>query len=236
MSMLPGSFRPDEIADAARSGSETDLTGALTAARILEQAIPSDDLRPSVGFTSRVMAAVASEPPPRAAGFLGGMLAQPGLRSLVASVGQAWATAWRGAGRPLGARAAALAYVLVVLLAAASIAGGAAIGTAGAIGLFSSNGSPTPPIVAPSPSPVLPNGVVPTGSPAPSPSDPPAASASPDSSPASTKKPSATPLPGGGQVPLPPGAGGVPSPTPSDDAHASYSPKPSRSPKPSETP
>ncbi len=149
----PGSFTPDEIAEDLGSTPSGDAATAWATARALERAMPGDPPRPSVEFSARVMAALATEPPPHAVGFLAGLWARPGIAGLVASTRQAWATAFAGAGRPMRVRLSAMAYVLAILIAASSLTGVAAFGAAGALGRLSDGRSPNPTVVGPSPSP-----------------------------------------------------------------------------------
>jgi hypothetical protein len=115
-----GTARADEIED------------ALIAASRLRAATDDTSVRPSAGFAERVMTAIADEPAPSAVGFLA-PLSRGGFRvGFGASVRQAWATAF-GGGRPVFARATALAYVLAVAIAATSLAGVATVGIAGAL-------------------------------------------------------------------------------------------------------
>lgn len=244
MSLTPGSFRPEEISEADTTVRDGDLAAAYAAARALEQAMPIDHAHPSPDFADRVMSAVAVEPAPRAAGFVASLLARPGLTSFVASVREAWSTASGAAGRPFGVRAAALAYVFVVLIAAVSVSGAAVVGTAGAFGLFSNDGSPVSSEFVGPQSPEPSDVVQPSASPEPSesaePSESPGASesAEPDESP--TAKPASGSGSGPAASPESSGdLGSTPSPSSSDDhgdGGSSESPRPSDAPKPSETP
>lgn len=244
MSLLPGSFRPEEISGGEPAIRDSELAEAWAAARALEQAMPADPMRPTVDFADRVMAAVAAEPAPHAAGFLSGLRARPGLGGLVASLRAAWFTAAGGSGRSFGVRAAALAYVFVVLLAAASLTGVAALGTVGAFGLLPGERSPVPsgPVASPSPDQTDAVGPSdspePSGSPEPSESAEPSESSGPDDSlePDESSNPSSA-VPGATTSPVgtaPPGVG--PSPSSSDDSGGSGSGSPSDSPRPSDTP
>ena len=251
MSLTPGTFRPEEINGADPPIREGDLSQALAAAHSLEQAMPSDSVRSSSGFANRVMAAVAVEPAPRSAWFFAGVLAHPGLASLAGSVRGAWSTAAGRADRPFGVRAAALAYVFVVLIAAVSVTGAAALGAAGAFGFLSDDGSPVPSEVVASPSPDQTDGIGPWASPEPSESAEPSESTGPngsrepdgsleaDATPTSrpSTRPSASPSPVAsddhGETPSPSSSGdsaGSGSRSPTDSA------RPSDTPKPSETP
>ncbi len=245
MSLSPGSFRPEEISDVDAVIRDGELAAAYAAARSLEQAMPVDHVRLSPDFADRVMAAVAAEPLPRAAGFLYGVFARPGPASLVASIREAWSTAAGASGRPFGVRAAALAYVFVVLVAAVSVTGAAALGTAGAFGLLSDDGSAAPTEVIASPTTEPSHSAEPSSSPEPSESAEPSESPDVDESTEPSETPTSKPVGGPGTTPLPTPSdddGGGASASPSDDHGGSEtgsptdSPRPSDTPKPSETP
>lgn len=140
---------------------------------MLEAQAAGDVIRPTSGFEGRVMAAIATEPAPRF--VLGAAVAGRGGRSaaFLAAVRDAWAIA-TGGGRPLAVRAQALGFVLLVVIAAGSLTGVAAVG----VGSFLA--------APPSPSPSLP---APTADPSPSASP----SFSPPASPSSTVDPSSSP-------------------------------------------
>jgi uncharacterized membrane protein YgcG len=173
-------LRPDELGDI----DVRDLADAMAAGRQLEGALDDVPLRPSPDFADRVMSVLAEEPSPAPAGFLIPIRRRGLLGGFAASVRQAWVSL--GAGRPALARSAALAYVLVVAIAGASLTGVAAIGAAGALGILGPDATqspePTPepspaptvapPTVAPSPSPdVTPAPVAPTPSPSETPDE-----------------------------------------------------------------
>jgi hypothetical protein len=167
----PRNVHPDELGEA----DGMDLQDALRVGNRLVEAMDEEPTPTDQDFVDNVMAALADEPTPGTTGFLvplrrGGILG--GFRE---SFRQAWASL--GAGRPIVGRSAALAYVLAVAIAGVSLTGAAALGTAGALGLF--NATPTespapptpaptvaPPTVAPSPNATAPE---PTLGPAPSP-------------------------------------------------------------------
>lgn len=257
MSMNPGSFRPEELTGADSGMTDAERAQSYSAARELEQAIGSEQFHPAAGFTNRVMAAVANEPAPRSAGFLAPLLARHSLAGAVASVRTAWSIALNGAGRPVGARGLALAYVLAVLLIGVSLTGAAAYGAAGAIGLLGPDGTPRPSLVAPGPthSPEASSEASePAGSEDPSesvePSESPDASESPD--PGASNHAEDSPAPGatdspresvdhGGATESPSASddhgGAAASPDSSDDSGGgSGSGSPTQSPKPSDTP
>ena len=250
MTLRPGSYRPDEVGGADAPIRDSELAEAYAAARLLERAMPTDPVTRSGDFSDRVMAAVAQEPAPQPAGFLGALLAHPGPASFVASVRSAWATAAGAAGRPVQVRATAMAYVLAVLVAAVSLTGVAAIGTAGAIGgLLGQDRTSDPSGLVTSPSPSPSDDVGPSESAEPSDSAEPSESAEPSGSvgPEDSLKPGETPRPTSsrapGASPSPEGSddhGESPSPSSSDASSGSGSPsntpRPSDTPQPSETP
>lgn len=147
-------FGPTEVRGADTPASDQELAAALATARQLEAlGAPTEHVTPSADFADRVMAAVALEPAPRAAGFLVPLRRDRSVRGLARSLRDAWSvttSAWR----PAGARAMALAYVLAIVLIGGSVTGIAAYGTAGAIQWLGSDhrSGPTPTtLVSPSP-------------------------------------------------------------------------------------
>ena len=131
-------FGPDELGPT--EGSELD--DSLEAIRSLETVAADANVRMGTAFSDRVMAALANEPSPAPAGFLLPLQRRGLLAGFGQSVRQAWASI--GTGRPAFARAAALAYVLVVALAGTSLAGAATFGAAGALGLLEPHESVVP--------------------------------------------------------------------------------------------
>lgn len=243
-------FSPEELGDAfGPEGAE-----ALETSRLLHEAIDASGpgpvgrgasfgpaAGPSDGFADRVMAALADEPAPAPAGFMLPIRRRGLLRGLWSSVRQAM-VATGGAGRPAFGRAVALAYVLVVAVAGASITGAASFGAAGALGLLDSTSSPTVP-----PASIAPGPTNPAPTPAPTESLPvtPAPSVSPDASPPApspSESPDESDDHGSGAEPSDdhggnsgPGGGddgGSGSGSGSDDE----TPEPTRTPRPSETP
>jgi len=154
------------------------------------------------GFGDRVMATLADEPAPAPAGFLL-PLRRRGLGGLWASVRQA-SVATRGAGRPVLARAAALAYVLVFAVATISLTGAASIGALGLLNPSATESAPA--TVAP---PSAPSALEsPSEVPAPTPAPPviaPGPTPSPSESPEETDGPDASDDDGGSSGP---GGGG----------------------------
>jgi hypothetical protein len=232
--MPGGRFDPSELADAeGGSASDSELASATTIARELESRRGAADVRPSPGFADRVMSAIASEPAPRGAGwFRSGW----SLAALAANVRAAWQVAVAGGGRPLNLRAAALAYLLVVVLGVTAIGGAAAFGAAGALGLFDSQRSPAPsqpaetfepsPSALPTPMPSAEPSAAPGASPSASPeesAEPRASEGSPSASPDESEAPASL---------APPSSGASDEPDSSDD-HGGSTPGPSDTPKPS---
>jgi hypothetical protein len=170
----PRNVRPDELGDA--EGAE--LHDALVAGNRLADSMDDAPVQPSLAFADRVMAAVEREPTPGATGFLVPLRRRGLVGGFRDSVRQALASI--GTGRPMVARSAALAYVLVVALVGASLTGAAALGAGTALGLLNPSTSPTPPpaptvqptpappMVAPSPTPDVPDASV---APSPSPTE-----------------------------------------------------------------
>jgi hypothetical protein len=164
--------------------SELDLHGdpegaeLLATARDPESYASTAAVAPSVGFEDRVMAAIADEPMPRAAG-----------RGFLAAVRDAWAIAF-GPGRPMALRAQAFAMLLALALAVGSV------GTVAVVGAARLLGQETPPPTVPTPAPTP--SVVPSPTPSPSVSPMPTPSVARTASPTETVEPSGTDDHGGG--------------------------------------
>ena len=170
----PRNLHPDELGEA----EGMDMEDALRIGNRLAEAMDEVPMPTDEDFVDNVMAALADEPTPGTTGFLVPLRRGGILRGFRESFRQAWAAL--GSGRPLVGRSAALAYVLAVAVAGVSLTGAAALGTAGALGLF--NAAPTqsptpppppaptvaPPSVTPSPSESAPE---PTIAPRPSPTE-----------------------------------------------------------------
>lgn len=145
----PRGFEPAELG----TTDPADLADALESARRLEASIEEMPIATGASFSDRVMAALADEPAPTSTGFLAPLRRRGVVRGLGASVRQAWASIGTP-GRPTFARAAALAYVLVIAIAGTSLAGAATIGVAGAFGMIGPHQpQPTPTMPAPSRAP-----------------------------------------------------------------------------------
>jgi hypothetical protein len=126
----PGRFGVEELGPT----EGTELDDALEAIGALERVGQDAPVHTGPAFSDRVMAALADEPVPGSVGFLFPIRRLGPVRGFTESVRQAWASV--GGGRPVFARAAALAYVLVVAVAATSLVGAASFGAAGALGLL----------------------------------------------------------------------------------------------------
>jgi uncharacterized membrane protein YgcG len=178
---MTGPFRPRDLDGADESLSVVEQAQALGVARELEAAALAVDIRPSPGFSDRVMSAVAAEPLPRPVTAFGRAARQGRARAAVAALADTWRVAWSGG--PLAARAQALAMVVVLIVATASVSGVAIAGVAGMLGRST--------VTLPSP-PAMPSTVAPPSEEAsPSPTPSPEPSATPE--PTETSEPTATP-------------------------------------------
>jgi hypothetical protein len=198
-----------------------ELADARAAAAWLDEAVDRAPVTPSADFGDRVMAALAGEPVPATGGFLAPVRRRGLLAGFGASVRQAWRSL--GGGRPVSARATALAYVLVVAVAGTSLVGVTTIGLAGALGVIgpsaTHSASPPPPGPTVAPATILPSeSPPPAATESPSPSEP--AEGSDDHGGGSGSEPSDDHGDGSG-----PGG--------DDDEHSA---EPTRTPRPSETP
>lgn len=199
---MTGPFNQGEIAGADDpKGTPAEQAAALAVARELEQLAAAGDVRPTEGFADRAWAAIAVEPLPKPATAAGLAARRGSLRGVLAALADTWRVAF-SPGRPFAVRAQALAFVLVVILATASVGGAVAVGAAS---FFNGPASPTPSNevlpASPSPSPAVVESPEPSKSPSPS----------------ETVEPSTSPRPGGG--------GPTPRPTPEPtvrptDAHS----------------
>ena len=142
-------FQPSELDGIDDPGS----AGLLAMARELER-LDSEAIRPSDGFTDRVLAAIGGEPLPRPMGVAGLAARQGRLGAMLAALRDTWHVAWSG-GRPLAARAQAMAFVLLLIVAVGSVSG---LATAGAINALFPPSQPSPrptPALLTSPSPTV---------------------------------------------------------------------------------
>ena len=214
-------FEPSELRASGQPDddepSDAELAEALAMARELE-ALSTDGIRPTDGFEDRVMAAIATEPAPRL--VIPHSTAVRGGRAgaFLVALRDAWRVGTSG-GRPIAIRAQALAFVLVVVLAAGALTTATAI-TVGSFLLGSETAQPSPSI-APTPS------APPTPSTAPTPSQTPEPSETPEATqtlePGETPEANETPKPG--ETPRP-----TRTPRPTD------TPKPEDTPDPDDTP
>jgi hypothetical protein len=192
--------------------SVADQAAALAAARELESLAAGDLIRPTDGFEDRVMAAVATEPAPRLMVRPGSAVRGGRPAAILLSIRDAWRIATTG-GRPAAVRAQALAFVLLIVVAAGALTGGMVM-TVG--GLFDRSAAPEP-SVAPTPISTL----------APTPSASPLPSASPDAS--ETPVPTMTASPA-------PTAEPTQTTKPGETARPTRTPRPTETPEPGETP
>lgn len=212
-------FDPSELQTPGESEpSVAELARALAAARELEAMASDADVHPTDDFEDRVMAAIAVEAAPKLVVRPGSAVRGGRAGAVLLAIRDSWRVA-TGGGRPWAVRAQALAFVLLIVLAAGALTGVTAM-TVG--GLLDSRVDPSPstetgPTISPPPSPTE----TPTTSP--SPSDPasstePTESAEPDDSgePTETSEAAETPRPT--QTAKPTGTG-----------------RPTRTPEPTET-
>lgn len=174
------------------TAAELDGAGPLESADLLLMArelerLDGGAIRPSDGFTDRVLAAIAGEPLPRPMAVAGVAAREGRLGAMIGALRDTWQIAWSG-GRPMAARAQAMAFVLLLVLAVGSVG---ALTTVGAINvLFSTSSTPSvqpapsqPAVANPSPSPIE----------VPSPEPSPVVTPSPTSEPTKTARPAPTP-------------------------------------------
>jgi hypothetical protein len=124
--------------------------------------IAADSTIPApLGFSDRVMLAVAQEPLPQPARAFGTALLAGQVRAAAAAVGDAWRVVIGGS-TPLSVRGQALALVLLVAIGSLAVAGGAAVG---AMDLLAQD----PPAPLPAPTTLFPSPAAPTAMPSLSP-------------------------------------------------------------------
>ena len=141
-------FHPSELGDVADPLASADL---LLMARELER-LDGGPIRPSDGFTDRVLAAIGAEPLP-APMAVAGLAAREGrFGAMVAALRDTWHVAWSG-GRPLAVRAQAMAFVLLLIVAVGSVGAVTTVGAFNALFPTTSSPSPTLPVANPSPQP-----------------------------------------------------------------------------------
>jgi hypothetical protein len=191
----PGRFDPSELRIAGEPEPPIAASAdALAVARELDAVAAAVDVRPSEGFESRVLAAIANEPAPRLVVRPGAAVRGGRPAAFLLAVREAWGVATSG-GRPMAVRAQALAFVLLIAVAGVTLSGLTAVAVGGLLGTSS---SPAPSIDrGPSipPASAEPTGPAPT--PEPTPAPPATESARPAATPAAgeTAKPAATAKP-----------------------------------------
>jgi len=179
-------FRLDELTGPDDREAAGDLAPAVEAARLIERSVVTDGVRPSPGFTERVMLAVAAEPLPR----------RSGLAIVVAGLRSAWRVALTANHPPL-VRARAVAIVLAAVVALGSLGGAATLAAAGALNLLQAHPSP---LVTPLPQLVSPR---PTDGANPAPTPRPSETAEPGETPEASDPPEASETPEPGDTPEP---------------------------------
>jgi hypothetical protein len=223
-------FDPSELRTTGKPGdtqpSDAELAEALGVARELEALTVADGIRPTDGFEDRVMAAIATEPAPRLVVLPPGAVRGGRVGAFLVAIRDAWGVATSG-GRPMAVRAQALAFVLLVVVAAGALTTATAV-TVG--GFLQRSESPSPsvqpaPSTAPTPSTPM---ATPTTDGSGEPSETPDASETPEATETAeptetneaekTAKPGETPRPA--RAPRPtetPEAEDTPEPTGTDD-------------------
>lgn len=174
-------FHPSELDGADDDGASTvSPSDLLVTARELEW-LDSGAIRPSEGFTDRVLAAIALEPLPAPMAVAGTAAREGRVGAMLAALRDTWHVAWSG-GRPMAARAQAMAFVLLLVVAVGSVSGLATIGAVGA--LF--------PPATPALHPTQPVPAVATPSPRPTPSPSPSIDRTEPPEPSETAEPTDT--------------------------------------------
>lgn len=176
-------FGPDDLPSAAQAPAP-ELAASLRVGRELDAFAAGERVEPTADFATRVMGAIAMEPAPRPMAVVGDALRRGRLAALFVGLRDAWRVAFSG-GRPVAARAQALAIVLVVVIGLGSLGGLTAIGVGALLNRSDSGPTPSPIVPLPSPSPTVVPSPTPRLSPSPSPSATP--------SPTPSRTPRATP-------------------------------------------
>jgi hypothetical protein len=204
--MSRGPFHLSELDGVGSGMGSADL---LATARELER-LDGGAIRPSDGFTDRVLAAIGAEPLPRPMAVAGVAARQGRLGTMLAALRDTWHVAWSG-GRPLAVRAQAMAFVLLLIVAVGSVSG---LATAGAINALFPPSSPPPlqpnptnPLrqeATPSPEPTeTPPPAAPIAAPTPTERLEPTGTPEPDRTPEPQKTPGHTERPGHTETPEP---------------------------------
>jgi hypothetical protein len=177
---------------------------ALLAARDLETLAANDLIRPTEGFEDRVMAAIATEPAPRlvvrpASAVRGGRLG-----AFLIAVRESWGVASTG-GRPLAVRAQALAFVVLVVVAAGSMTTVAAVGVGSLLANRGPAATDAPPSIQPAPTETAEPSETPEATETAEPSETPEATetAEPGETPRATRTPRPTKTPEATETPEP---------------------------------
>ena len=200
--------------------SSADLADSLAAARELEALAMDTSIHPTDGFEDRVMAAIAAEPTPRLVLMPASSVRGGRLGAFLLAIRDSWVLATTG-GRPMAVRAQALAFVLLVIIAAGALTSVSVV-TVGA--LLGPNGatpdqSPTVPVTSPTPaatdSPTPSESLEPTATETTEPTESPEVTQTPrpspteaDETPEPNETPEGTDDHGGGGGPGPGGSGG----------------------------
>lgn len=218
-------FRPDELTGSDQPADSAELAAASEVARLIERRLGTDGVRPTPGFSERVMAAVAAQPAPR----------RSRLAILAGALRMTWQTAL-SANRPPLVRARALAIVLAALVALGSIGGAATLAAAGALNLLQPHPTVAPLVIPhpqPSHSPEPAQTQDPRRSPEPSQAVGPAETPEPaeTAEPGETPEPSASDHSGGGD-----GSGGGGGDGGGGGSGSKATPGPGHTPEPRETP
>ena len=212
----------DDVTEQAASSAST--AEALAMARELE-GLDAGAIRPSDGFTDRVLAAIADEPLPQPMRVAGLAAREGRFGAMLGALRDTWRVAWTG-GRPMAARAPAMALVLVLVFAVGSVGSFAAVGAFNAL-VPQSHETPSPSFVPPSQLTSPDSSFEPTGTPEPSesvgPGETPEASETPE--PTETVEPGKTPE--ATETP-------EPTETPGDTPRPIRTPQPGDTPKPSD--
>ena len=125
-------FQSSELEGTDDRDSSTGTPAELLAtARELER-LDSGAIRPSDGFTDRVLAAIGQEPLPAPMSVAGTAAREGRLGAMVAALRDTWHVAWTS-GRPMAVRAQAMAFVLLLIVAVGSVSGLATVGAVGAL-------------------------------------------------------------------------------------------------------
>jgi hypothetical protein len=213
-------FDPSELRTSGEPGgsqpSDVELAESLAVARELEALSIADGIRPTEGFEDRVMAAIATEPAPRLVILPSSAVRGGRAGVFLVAIRDAWGVATSG-GRPMAVRAQALAFVLLVVVAAGALTTATAV-TVG--GFLQRNDSPAPsvepaPSVAPTPSAPATQTTEPT----------PSESVEPSGSPEATETAEPTETPDAGETEKP-----------NETPRSTKTPRPTDTPEPTETP